>query len=162
VGIVKLHLPVNLGTIYNNKTGASDVPPDGFVSVRILYPTLEEPKNLPYLDPDIALDYCKETIAFGAPPPLKEFGFLLHNLRLVQMPMAPNAKPLEGRKLPLVVYSHGLGGTAITYTYQTQHLAAQGHVVVVLDHTDGSAPVVQNHDGTKRTYDSTVGQVSLL
>ena len=76
--------------------------------------------------------------------------------------MAPNAKPLEGDKLPLVVYSHGLGGTAITYTYQTQHLAAQGNVVLVLDHTDGSAPVVQKHDGTKHTYDHGVGQVSLF
>ena len=39
VGIVKLHLPVSFGTIYN-KTLSSDAPPDGFVSVRILYPTL--------------------------------------------------------------------------------------------------------------------------
>lgn len=161
VGIVKLHLPVNFETVYEKSTSSSDISPDGFVSVRILYPTLEEPESLPYLDPDIALDYCKETIAFGAPPPLKEFGFLLHNLRLVQMPLARNAKPLEGKKLPLVVYSHGLGGTAITYTYQTQHLAAQGYVVLVLDHTDGSAPVVQSHDGTKRFFDSAVGQVSV-
>jgi len=160
VGIVKMHLPVNFAAIYN-KTGSSDIrPDDGFVSVRILYPTLEEPKSLPYLDPDIALDYCKETIAFGAPPPLKEFGFLLHNLRLAQMPLSPNAKPLEGKKLPLIVYSHGLGGTAITYTYQTQHLAAQGHVVLVLDHTDGSAPIVQKHDGTKKAFDYSVAKVS--
>lgn len=157
VGIVKFHLPVNFATI-NDKN--SSAPPDGFVSVRILYPTLEEPKNLPYLDRDTALDYCKETMAFGAPPPLKEFSFMLHNWRLIQMAMSPNAKPC-GKTLPLIVYSHGLGGTAITYTYQTQHLAAQGHVVLVLDHTDGSAPVVEKHDGTRHSYDSQVVQVSL-
>lgn len=134
--------------------------PDGFVSVRILYPTLDEPKNLPYLDTGTALDYCKETMAFGAPPPLKEFHFMLHNWRLIQMAMSPNAKPF-GTNLPLIVYSHGLGGTAITYTYQTQHLAAQGHVVMVLDHTDGSAPVVETHDGSRHSYDSQIAQVTL-
>lgn len=157
VGMVKLHLPVNISTDHDE---SEDILPDEFVSVQIYYPTKEKPKSLPYLDPDIALDYCKETIAFGAPPPLKEFGFLLHILRLVQMPVALNAKPLDDGKLPIIVYSHGLGGTAITYTYQTQHLAAQGHVVMVLNHTDGSAPIVQKHDGTRRSYDSSIVQVS--
>lgn len=156
MGIVILHLPVNFSSVYNDSAAEE---PDGFVSARILYPTLEEPKNLPYLDPAIALDYCREMIAFGAPPPLKVFGFLLHSLRLVQMPLSPNAQLLQGKKLPIVVFSHGLGGTAITYTYQTQHLAAQGHVVLVMDHTDGSAPVVQKSDGTKHFYDFNVGKV---
>jgi platelet-activating factor acetylhydrolase len=121
---------------------------------------LEEPQDLPYLDHEIALEYCKETIAFGAPSPFKEFGFLLHNLRLVQMPLSPNAKPLDNNKLPLIVFSHGLGGTASTYTYQTQHLAAQGHVVLVINHSDGSAPVVQKHDGTKHFYDYDIVKAS--
>lgn len=157
VGIVKLHLPVNFSSVYNESpTNESD----GYVSARILYPTLEEPQDLPYLDHEIALEYCKETIAFGAPSPFKEFGFLLHNLRLVQMPLSPNAKPLDNKKLPLIVFSHGLGGTAITYTYQTQHLAAQGHVVLVINHSDGSAPVVQKHDGTKHFYDYDIVKAS--
>lgn len=158
VGIVKLHLPVSFSSIYGESASTA---PSGFVSARILYPTLEEPKSLPYLDPSIALDYCKATIAFGAPPPLKEFGFLLHSLRLVQMPLSPNSEPLQGAKLPLVVFSHGLGGTAITYTYQTQHLAAQGNVVLVIDHTDGSAPVVKKRDGTKHFYDFEISKVSV-
>lgn len=157
VGIVKLHLPASFSSVYN---GSASAEADGYVSARILYPTLEKPQSLPYLDPSIALDYCKETIAFGAPPPLKEFGFLLHSLRLVQMPLSPNAQPLQGEKLPLIVFSHGLGGTAVTYTYQTQHLAAQGHVVLVIDHTDGSAPVVKKYDGTKHFYDYDIAKVS--
>lgn len=159
VGIVKLHLPVNFSSVYNE---SSTTESDGFVSARILYPTLQEPRDLPYLDPEIALEYCKETIAFGAPPPLKEFGFLLHNLRLVQMPLSPNANPLDNKKLPLIVFSHGLGGTAITYTYQTQHLAAQGHVVLVINHSDGSAPVFQKRDGTKHFYDSDIVKVGAI
>lgn len=159
VGIVKLHLPVNLKTVYNESSSITTAV-DDFVSVRILYPTEDETTSLPYLDSSIALDYCKETIAFGAPSPLKQSGWLLHNLRLIQMPLAPNAEPLQREnKLPIVIYSHGLGGTATTYTYQTQHLAAQGYVVLVLDHTDGSAPIVRKRDGTKRTFDYSIGQM---
>lgn len=129
VGTVNLLLP--------NKTGGS------CLSVRVLYPTLERPSTLPYLTPTIAVEFCRQTMRFGAPPPLKKWGWMLHTWRLARIRAKRNASLLPGdTPLPVVVFSHGLGGTAELYSYQTMALAAHGHVVVSVTHSDGSAPVV--------------------
>jgi platelet-activating factor acetylhydrolase len=75
-----------------------------------------------------------------------------------------NAKVLpacdnDNNKFPLLVFSHGLGGTGGLYSYQTRSLAAHGYVVVALDHTDGSAPVVQKLDGTILTLDNEANEL---
>ncbi|KAL3931269.1 MAG: hypothetical protein SGARI_004251 [Bacillariaceae sp.] len=44
------------------------------------------------------------------------------------------------------------------YAYQTHSLAAHGYLVVVLDHTDGSAPVVARKDGQVMRRNETVLQ----
>lgn len=43
-------------------------------------------------------------------------------------------------KFPVVIFSHGLGGTRNTYSYITASLAAHGCVVFCPEHRDGSAP----------------------
>eukprot|EP00521_Asterionellopsis_glacialis_P014293 CAMPEP_0195302062 /NCGR_PEP_ID=MMETSP0707-20130614/30414_1 /TAXON_ID=33640 /ORGANISM="Asterionellopsis glacialis, Strain CCMP134" /LENGTH=332 /DNA_ID=CAMNT_0040365201 /DNA_START=598 /DNA_END=1596 /DNA_ORIENTATION=- len=50
--------------------------------------------------------------------------------------------------MPLVVYSHGLGGTSEIYSYQTLNLAAMGNIVISITHTDGSSPMVERIDGS--------------
>lgn len=61
-----------------------------------------------------------------------------------------------GDGLPIVFFSHGLGGNAEMYSYQTQSLAKNGYVVVVIDHTDGSAPVAARRGGTLLRRNETI------
>jgi dienelactone hydrolase len=153
VGVIDLFLPVAFAHS-TTIPGAQDddvCPPfQDHVSVRILYPTLDKPDWVPYLRPTLSEIFCEETMLAGAPPPLKPFGWILHTWRLTQMKATRNAQPLdlnEDGGLPIIAYSHGLGGNADLYSYQTSALAAHGYVVVVVDHTDGSAPVVPLKDG---------------
>jgi hypothetical protein len=119
------------------------------VTVRILYPTLDENiEPIPYLKPENAKAFCRESMKAGAPPPLKTFDWMLHNWRLARTPATRNAEPLADTKSPIIAFSHGLGGNADIYSYQTISLAANGYVVVVVEHSDGSAPVVSRQDGS--------------
>ena len=46
------------------------------------------------------------------------------------------AAPVEGKKFPLVIVSHGYPGSRIFLSYLTEHLASRGYVVAAIDHTD--------------------------
>jgi platelet-activating factor acetylhydrolase len=128
-----------------------DVCPRGqdHVSVRFYYPTLEKSGWIPYLRHELSDVFCEETMIAGAPDPLKGFGWMLHTWKLTQIKAKQHAEPLQqdGTGLPVIVYSHGLGGNVDLYAYQTMALAAHGYLVVVIDHTDGSASVAPRKDG---------------
>ena len=49
---------------------------------------------------------------------------------------APSAPPARGRRFPLVVVSHGLGGWDTSMTYLTENLASKGYVVAAIDHEE--------------------------
>lgn len=154
VGIVTLQLPVNLADVYTMENATCSDVTDGFVSVRLLYPTKEEPDRIPYVKPDIAVEFLKMSMMFGAPPPLNTFGWMLHSWRLAKITAKPHAQPLHvNGGLPLIVYSHGLGGASTVYTYQSMMLASNGNLVLQIDHSDGSAPVVEQKDGTLLSFD---------
>ena len=108
--------PFNVGTIDVHIPAHPNSTVD-YLPVRLLYPTLDEPQKMPYLNPDTAIKYCEETMRFGAPGPLRAFGWMLHTWRLTHIPAAHQANLLPGTsKLPIVVYSHGLGGNADIYS----------------------------------------------
>lgn len=158
VGKVDLFLP-----LYHHNdttTTANSSMQDATVWVRLLYPTLDPPRAVPYLLPSTAADYCLHTMAMGAPPALKPFDWILHTWRLTNRMEASDGAsllPLAGGNydalLPTVVFSHGLGGHADIYSYQTHSLAAHGNVVLTITHSDGSSPIVDQKDGSKREYD---------
>ena len=157
--------------IMNNNKENDNNDNDNYVTVRILYPTMDQQKsgknNIPYLNPITSKEFCEESMRHGSPQPLRKLSWMLHYWRLIKVAAKRNAMPLDNNDdsnddindrtsvlssqlslLPLVFYSHGLGGNAELYTYQTTALAANGYVVVAIDHTDGSAPVVRRKDGT--------------
>ncbi|KAI4216662.1 MAG: hypothetical protein LQ351_001151 [Letrouitia transgressa] len=61
------------------------------------------------------------------------------------IPAIDNAKllrpPTTTQRWPVMVFSHGLGGSKNAYSYLLGSLASHGMVVVAPDHRDGSAPV---------------------
>ncbi|KAK6338907.1 hypothetical protein TWF696_009708 [Orbilia brochopaga] len=74
--------------------------------------------------------------------------FIPHHLYYVKIPVLAGHRLLPERpgheqsdvKFPVVVFSHGLGGTRNAYSYLTASLASYGAVVFCLEHRDGSAP----------------------
>lgn len=63
--------------------------------------------------------------------------------------------PLEvpttaSKRWPVMVFSHGLGGTKNTYSHLAGSLSSHGMVVIAPEHRDGSAPIsiIRNVDGT--------------
>ncbi|KAF3913926.1 hypothetical protein ABW21_db0205895 [Orbilia brochopaga] len=73
--------------------------------------------------------------------------YIPHHLYYVKIPVLAGHRLLPPRpgheesdiKYPVVVFSHGLGGTRNAYSYLTASLASYGAVVFCLEHRDGSA-----------------------
>jgi platelet-activating factor acetylhydrolase len=131
----------------------ADVMKQEYLSVRIVYPTdatssSDGSTSIPYQL--LGSRICDEYMAFGAPPFLKKCGWLLHHWLLITAPFVRNAPVLDtknNKKLPTVVYSHGLGGNPALYTSQASNLASHGNVVFMVTHLDGSAPLANDSSG---------------
>jgi platelet-activating factor acetylhydrolase len=160
VGIIDVHLPI-----------------DNFehdhVTVKLLYPTKEKSGRVPYFDEETSKRICKALMKVGAPPPLNKLGFMLDQWRLSTVHGKRNAIPhvpdamenstkgkAERSKLPIVVYSHGLTGTAEIYSYQNMSLAANGTLVMSITHSDASAIGVKRKDGSFIDYDPLISQLA--
>jgi hypothetical protein len=177
VGVIDLHLPVK-GFEREH------------VSARILYPCSkndEDVASVSYLIEETNDQLCAAMMRIAAPPPLRGLHFMLKVWKFAKLPLIRNGKPLDGLnfdteeqgggvqegeeqtqkengesgKIPMAIYSHGLTGTAVIYSYQTMNLAANGTVVLAIDHTDGSAMGVQHIDGSFHTFDESIGNLSL-
>jgi platelet-activating factor acetylhydrolase len=65
------------------------------------------------------------------------------------MPVHQNAHVLEpptkSNRWPVMMFSHGLGGSRNAYSHICGSLASHGVVVVAADHRDGSAPLSLHH-----------------
>jgi pimeloyl-ACP methyl ester carboxylesterase len=163
VGVIDLYLPVHMSTSGSGgdgdntcSNGAQSLP------VRILYPTHEKPQKIPYLLPSMSREFCSQMMRLGAPPPLRHLDWFLHSWRLIHLRARYGATLAESTEpFPLVMFSHGLAGTAFIYSYQTMSLAAHGHIVVSLTHQDGSAPLVRHANGTLIKYDFDIIQLHL-
>ncbi|AGK75205.1 platelet-activating factor acetylhydrolase plasma/intracellular isoform II [Streptomyces microflavus DSM 40593] len=85
-------------------------------------------------------------------------GFLLDGLpraRSHAVPGAPAAR--EGGRLPVVLFSPGLGGVRTQNTAWAEELASHGYVVAAVDHPYDSAAVVLADGRTLRTRVSATG-----
>jgi hypothetical protein len=166
VGIIDVQLPVDfseglrrgsmVGTAHEHEEELLD---SGSVTARILYPTNDKGGSIPYFDPRSANVICQEMMKAGAPGPLKKFSWMLHTWQLTKLRAIRNACPAEveedsrTKKLPIVIFSHGLTGISAIYSYQALSLAASGTLVLMVDHTDMSACCVRRRDGSFLLYD---------
>lgn len=159
--------PYNVGTqeleIPISDLPTSNPPPDAnvtTVSFRIFYPCEPtKPKSVYWL-PSPQGEYFRAYARFlSAGPRLASFLSYLPILRLVfhtTIPASQDAPllppPEQIGRWPVMVFSHGLGGTKNAYSHLTGSLASHGMVVVTPEHRDGSAPisVIHSTDGSPR------------
>ncbi|KAF2846910.1 hypothetical protein T440DRAFT_492317 [Plenodomus tracheiphilus IPT5] len=85
------------------------------------------------------------------------FALIPQLLYYITMPVHQNADLLEppnkSRQWPVMVFSHGLGGSRNAYSHICGSLASHGIVVIAPDHRDGSSPlsVHQTPDQKEKT-----------
>ncbi|KAL9003744.1 MAG: hypothetical protein Q9188_003408 [Gyalolechia gomerana] len=126
------------------------------VSFRIFYPSEPSAKHSKsvYWLPDPQHEYLSAYVRFlGASHRLSAFLRNLPFLRILSyttIPVVRNAKllpaPTKTRRWPVMVFSHGLGGTKNAYSHLLGSLSSHGVVVMAPDHRDGSAPLSLIHD----------------
>ena len=149
VGAVDLYLPVEHKEL------------NSALIVRILYPTTSDShdskknkRRLPYLKPELASEYLKQSIRTAAPKPLDSWFWFLDNWKLIYLDIIENSMPYQGGTFPVLIFSHGLGGSAAIYSSITRAMAANGYIVLAVDHMDGSSPVIIQKNGTFMTLNS--------
>jgi len=59
---------------------------------------------------------------------------LLQNINKISTSSIVNGIPKNDKMLPLVIFSHGLGGFRVQNTIQFQELASRGYIVMSIDH----------------------------
>ncbi|KAI1005668.1 hypothetical protein K3495_g2543 [Podosphaera aphanis] len=71
--------------------------------------------------------------------------YIPNPLSMVEIPARNNAAllapPHPEKHWPLMIFSHGLGGTRNTYSFLAGSIASHGMIVVTPEHRDGSAPI---------------------
>lgn len=77
------------------------------------------------------------------------------------MPVHQNAEllapPPKSERWPVMMFSHGLGGTRNAYSHICGSLASHGVVVVATDHRDGSSPLAIHHTPEEKEKSKHVG-----
>lgn len=64
------------------------------------------------------------------------------NAELISRPLVECDPQTGEAKWPLVIFSHGLGGTRTAYSTFCSDLASEGYVVLAIEHRDRSGPMV--------------------
>ncbi|KAF1944645.1 hypothetical protein EJ02DRAFT_397953 [Clathrospora elynae] len=82
------------------------------------------------------------------------FSLIPQLLYFISMPVHQNADiltpPPKSDRWPVMMFSHGLGGSRNAYSHICGSLASHGVVVVAPDHRDGSAPLSIHHTSEKK------------
>ena len=100
--------------------------------------------------------YARQELPDGLSAYTKMPRFLFKHLAQSRHPCVEGAEPLQqhdaAQGWPVVVFSHGLGGCAEMYTGMCASLASCGHIVIALEHRDGSACFAREASGALVPY----------
>ncbi|KAL8878984.1 MAG: hypothetical protein Q9192_008329 [Flavoplaca navasiana] len=115
------------------------------VTFRIFYPCETPTKTAKpvYWLPDPQQEYLGANLPF------------LRILSYTTIPVIQDAKLLQAntksKRWPVMVFSHGLGGTKNAYSHLLGSLSSHGMIIIAADHRDGSAPLslVRKAPGSK-------------
>ncbi|KAJ4292647.1 hypothetical protein N0V90_009310 [Kalmusia sp. IMI 367209] len=146
VGSVDVEIP----TSQLESPGKSDSPCTNLatVSFRLFYPARPESEQkgvrwIPNPQKEVVSAYARFLGAGNALAGL--FATLPQLLYYVTIPVHHNADvlepPTESKRWPVMIFSHGLGGSRNAYSHICGSLASHGIVVVAPEHRDGSCPV---------------------
>jgi pimeloyl-ACP methyl ester carboxylesterase len=128
------------------------------LTVRVLYPS-SEPCQTPIPFLSLGSKICDLFVQFGAPPFLKSAGWMLNGWLLITLPFRRNGSLMtneKDRKLPVVIYSHGLSGCNALYSAQAGNLASHGYVVFQIEHRDGSPPLTIDELGNEIEFNQAI------
>jgi platelet-activating factor acetylhydrolase len=156
VGSLVFPLPVNLSRVQGEfQTIGCVTRRLGGVECRVFYPVaydasaFDATKRVPYVHHG---ELLARGLSIAGKAPQWFFQPLYSAYYLAAIPDAPSATPSEHTGgWPLVVFSHGLGGSLEIYATIVQELASRGMVVAVLNHCDGSASITRHADGRYET-----------
>ncbi|KAK9246619.1 platelet-activating factor acetylhydrolase, isoform II-domain-containing protein [Lipomyces tetrasporus] len=148
VGSVEVEIPAPWPAVYDAIDTAVET-----LQFRIFYPAdaqnLSKEKN-PYWFPEDRREYLKSFVTFlGKSSTLASCLSRIPFVPDVTLPCLSNVpllEPPKNHKWPVVMFSHGLGGTRNAYSQFCGSLASHGHIVVAPEHRDRSAPVTYVRD----------------
>ena len=123
---------------------------------RILYPAATSHSSVASYIAMPASGLSRSFIAIASPPFLRPYLplWFLDHWNAVTIPAKRGAPPARLASLPVVVFSHGLTASRETSQSLALSLAANGALVVLLEHTDRSGALARRLDGSVIPFDS--------
>ncbi|KAL3423294.1 platelet-activating factor acetylhydrolase [Phlyctema vagabunda] len=162
VGTIDVEIPIS------ELDSPSPAPDDTISTIqyRVFYPCEPQAKGksvgwLPSPPRDHIAAYTR---FLGAGTTLAEFiSYIPRLLHYISIPVRENAPLLEpttsNKRWPVVIFSHGLGGSRNAYSHLVGSLASHGVIVVAPEHRDGSTPISFIRDIPSSTTSSKKGSV---
>ncbi|KAH4925763.1 phospholipase [Parastagonospora nodorum] len=145
VGSVDIEVPTSELESPSTDSGSAELPT---VAFRIFYPARQESNErgvrwIPSPQREYISAYARFLGASSAFAGV--FSLIPQLLYYVSMPVHQNANlleaPTKSNRWPVMIFSHGLGGSRNAYSHICGSLASHGVVVVAPEHRDGSAPL---------------------
>ena len=117
------------------------------IVVQIWYPAIENSDSLyPYMDnAEIRLEALSKQL--GVPE------FAMKHAKNIKGNSYYKAKPIKDKKFPIIIFSHGLGGTKTQNSINVEELVSNGYIVIAPDHTYDASITIFN-DGSKEEFKS--------
>jgi platelet-activating factor acetylhydrolase len=128
------------------RVGAIQTRLAGSIACQIHYPAAEGQRKKEF-DP-----YFRSRAVDGLTSYSRTSPGLLDFLNARNHPCLVNADPIPDEKFPIVMFSHGLGGSMEMYTQLCQQIASHGFFVVAMEHEDGSGAYAETKQGEAIPY----------
>ena len=129
------------------------------VLVRLFYPAESSGKGrkkapAPSWLPQPSMEYAKGYANFLKQPVFPASLAIALATCNTQIPATENARPITppDSRLPVMIFSHGLGGSRNAYSQWCGSLASYGVFVAAVEHRDGTAPISIVRAGSEKQY----------